>query len=578
MDNIIICSFYTDDDYYRQKKLDLTNTLSDLGINNDIRLLSIPENMNWSDVCRKKISFLSEMCHTHSDKKVFWIDVDCNISYLPDFIANFSSDIIGFARGFSSPMKVGYHLRSRFWEPCFLGINNTKMGRKFIEDARRLEQAFTQSATDDYFFEESWRLNCDELSYQVIPAHLRVGISDDSGFFNFGASGNVEQFKGKVVQHTKIHANQYGVINDVVRSALTKLGLYTVVRRVYLSLRRRFSELFSGDSGASDIFLSISKKRYKMLLLAAAMNNDKSRVAELEKANVGFLLEDKDNLIKQAVAILEYRNYADSNSPLSLCWWFNPEPGNMGDWLSPYILSRVSQRGVQLISPSKMSKLESSNIVCVGSIAKFANDNSVVIGSGVSRADTELNPNAKYLSLRGPRTGQVLKTCGGNDPGIYGDPAIVMPRLYPKSRNHKYNGQSVLVRHFSHQDIDLSLPDGMDELSIMASTSNDIEFFIDELHHYDYVVTSAMHCYILCQAYGIPSALVVFETGEFAVAGDGMKYLDYAEGVGVEALPPISVPKNLSDYDFSKIVSDVKISDEKIDTTYDFLKMYLEEQ
>ena len=161
---------------------------------------------------------------------------------------------------------------------------------------------------------------------------------------------------------------------------------------------------------------------------------------------------------------------------------------------------------------------------------------------------------------------------------MYCDPAIVMPKVYPKKTSNKNSGRAVLVRHFSHSRIDLSLPENMDELSIMASSASDIEGFIDRLHLYDYVITSAMHCYILCQAYGIPAALVVFDGGEFAVAGDGMKYLDYAEGIGVEPLSPINVPKELSEYDFSKIVRNVRISDEKIEDMYNFLKTSLEDQ
>ena len=87
-----------------------------------------------------------------------------------------------------------------------------------------------------------------------------------------------------------------------------------------------------------------------------------------------------------------------------------------------------------------------------------------------------------------------------------------------------------------------------------------------------------MHCYILCHAYGVPAALVTFEGAESAVAGDGIKYIDYAEGVNVEAISPTIIPTNLNSYDFSKIVKNIKISDEKIDDVFNFLKQSLNEK
>jgi len=296
MNNIIICSFFTDDSYYRSKKVELTNSLEKLGLASDIQLLSIPEGMVWSDICRKKITFLSEMCDKHQDKKVFWIDVDCSLEYLPDFIADSSADIIGFARGFSSPMKVGYHLRSRFWEPCFLGINNSPMGRKFIKDADRLEKTFEQSATDDYFFEEAWRKNCDDLSYQVIPSKYRVGVFDQTGFFNFGASGNVEEFKGKVVQHEKDYS-QSQLLNNTFKSTLTKLGAYAFARRIYLGLKRRFNEITQKEHN--------NVEKYKLSLIRASINNDKTTVERLDKLEVKFSTTEKETLLKQSKAIIE---------------------------------------------------------------------------------------------------------------------------------------------------------------------------------------------------------------------------------------------------------------------------------
>jgi hypothetical protein len=71
---------------------------------------------------------------------VFWIDIDCRISYLPDYIANSTADLIGFQRSFGSPLQIGYGNRTRFWEPSFWGIGTSPQARKLIVDADELEK------------------------------------------------------------------------------------------------------------------------------------------------------------------------------------------------------------------------------------------------------------------------------------------------------------------------------------------------------------------------------------------------------------------------------------------------------
>lgn len=221
-----------------------------------------------------------------------------------------------------------------------------------------------------------------------------------------------------------------------------------------------------------------------------------------------------------------------------------------------------------------MSTFCEKNVVFIGSIAKFANEHSTVIGSGVSRKLTELNPKANYTMLRGPLTLEVLKESKGfMNKEVFGDPAIVMPLLFKCQRS--FNGRIAVVRHFSHLDVDLILSENMDELSILVSSSKDIEEFISILNRYDAVVTSAMHCYIVCQAYGIPSVLVTWDSHRDSVAGDGMKYIDYAKGVGVEPFHPRSVSNNLNEENIEAILNHEFISEDRINKTYNYIKSIL---
>ncbi|WP_188681848.1 hypothetical protein [Pelagibacterium lentulum] len=62
-----------------------------------------------------------------------------------------------------------------------------------------MERETDIDATDDYFFEEAWRQEARELSFQVIPSSLAK--QGPSQFFRLGSSTNDEKFRGSVVQH-----------------------------------------------------------------------------------------------------------------------------------------------------------------------------------------------------------------------------------------------------------------------------------------------------------------------------------------------------------------------------------------
>ena len=148
-DDIIFCSFYTDDAYYTMHGERLKSALTALGIQHEVGVIKKASDEKWIEICRKKIPFIYDICQRHPGKKVFWIDVDCNLSRLPEFVSGMGADIIGFQRGFSTPLRLGYHLRSRFWEPCFWGINSSTAARAFIQTAYEAERDLTVFATDD---------------------------------------------------------------------------------------------------------------------------------------------------------------------------------------------------------------------------------------------------------------------------------------------------------------------------------------------------------------------------------------------------------------------------------------------
>jgi len=562
--DVVICSFYTPDEYYAGHARELKEQLDSLGIAHELLEVEKKPGEDWADVTRKKIGFIRDICHKHPDKMVFWIDVDCRISHLPDYISNSTADLIGFQRSFGSPLAIGYSQRTRFWEPSFWGVNVTEQGRKLIEDAYALEQAATLKATDDYFLEEAWRANAKNLTFQMIPATaiLRDRAVFETGqkppFFSFGSSGNVAQFKNKVKQHgTKKTQSLRGRL-------LTKAKqLESLLPDSIRHPMRRLADS-SGITGAltKDRNVGIDPVRAKVLreILTAGMQG---RRKEFESSSLHFSLHYLPNYVeKSTIEVAEaFLSYADkTGKSIPLMWWEKPYPGNFGDWLSPLMIASEAKGPLVYFSPTEASLRK--HIVSLGSIGRFIRANSVVVGTGISSDDLTLHPKADYVSVRGPHTAQALKASSGKDISEFGDPGLLLSELIPVSRG-KTNGKVALVRHFSHSALPVLLPPHVDEISVMMSRRSDIESFVRTLNEYDKVITSAMHVMIVCQSYGIPCGLITFKGYEENVHGSGIKYEDYALGAEVEVMNPQVVELDLRKSQLDNLIKDIKVSEQK---------------
>ncbi len=563
--DVVICSFYTPDDYYGGHALELRAQLDSLGIAHELLQVEKVAGEDWADVTRKKIGFIRNVCQQHPDKMVFWIDVDCRISYLPDFIHNSTADLIGFQRSFGPPTQIGYQNRTRFWEPSFWGVNATEQGRKLIEDAYELEQRAVIKATDDYFLEEAWRANARNLTFQMIPTTLVIrerGLLEPGQrepFFSFGSSGNVADFKGKVVQHgTRRRKSLRSKLLAWVKGIEKRLP-----RNIRNPLRRIADS--AGVTGAltSGKAKSLDPERGKYMgqLLGSAIGGNRDEYAKALASFENQYLPSygERSTIEAAEAFLEYSDRGGS-ATVPLMWWAKPFPGNFGDWLSPLIVSRLTDSNIRVFSPTGVDRKK--HMVSLGSIGRFIRSNSVVVGTGISTEDLELNTRADYVSVRGPLTAKVLRESGGKAITAFGDPGLALSELMPMTRGAT-NGKTALVRHFSHSAIPIQLSPHTDELSVMMSRGKDIEAFVATLNQYDRVITSAMHVMIICQSYGIPCGLITFAGYEENVHGSGIKYADYALGAGVDVMNPVPVALDLREQNIDNLVRDIRVSQEK---------------
>jgi Polysaccharide pyruvyl transferase len=582
MSDFIVCSFHTDDEYYRRHGEELKKSLSDLGVTYVVEEIAKKPGQDWADLCRQKVPFLKRICDENPDSKVFWIDVDCRLISLPDFVRNSTADIIGFQRGFSNPRTIGYHKRGRFWEPCFWGVNTTAEARRMITDAAAFEATSDVKATDDYFFEEGWRANAAELTFQIIPSTCVVGkggaLTERQAFFLFGSSGNVDEFKDKVAQHASdgiaiprraLRARQFVVRSG--KKALEKMP--PDLRRKALALADKSGVtglLVPGPAGTG-----VSTKQRNLLIRKALRAGMEGDTEGLDAAANGLLSKGVPTREEQSTLDAARSFAAYSTRPgeekVDLVWWARPFPGNYGDWLSPLVVGHYTDRRLVYQPPTASSLTSGRHLVGVGSIGRFVKPNSVVVGTGISSDEYQLDSRAEYVSLRGPMSAEHLKACGGPTVESFGDPAAVLSRIIPVERGAT-NGRTAFVRHHKHRNLPVVLPEGYDELEVLVSHPDAIRELVTKLAQYDQVVTSAMHIMITCQSYGIPCALIVFEGYLDAVAGNGMKYTDYALGVGLDPITPAPVPLDLRSTDLQSLVMDLTISETKKDEVEDALR------
>ena len=572
--DVVVCSFHTPDDYYAGHARELGARLDALELPYELLEVTTRDEEDWADVTRRKIGFIHDVCQKYPESMVLWIDVDCRITHLPEYVRGSTADLVGFQRSFRSPLHIGYQNRTRFWEPSFWGVNATPQGRKLVADAFELEQRSDLKATDDYFLEEAWRANARDLTFQMIPstAIVRPRRADEpdrrESWFVFGSSGNVAEFKDKVVQHSG---------KSAVSPRKKVLQQVKKVERALPDGARRPLRRLADTIGVTGVLtaqatagLDPERRRALNGMLAAGMTGDPAAFERFRREfdNRYVATHGETATRRAAEAFLEYSARGGPGT-LRLGWWSKPFPGNFGDWLSPLVVSRFTDLDVRLQSVTRPTTRP--HLMALGSIGRFVRPSSVVVGTGVSRDDVALAPGARYVSVRGPVTARVLRASGGPTVEAFGDPGVLLSRLVPVTRGAT-NGRVAFVRHFSHRSIPVRLPEHVDELAVLMGRSADIEQLCRTLNEYDAVLTSAMHVMIAAQSYGIPCGLVTFEGFEGNVHGQGIKYEDYALGAGVEVMNPQVVGLDLRHRDLDGLVRDLRVPQATMDAVEEHLR------
>ena len=207
---------------------------------------------------------------------------------------------------------------------------------------------------------------------------------------------------------------------------------------------------------------------------------------------------------------------------------------NYGDLLSNYLVEKISGKEIQWVHPKKQHwfKWDKTNYLTIGSIIHHASKDSIVWGSGIIDKKQSVE-NADFRAVRGPQTRKYLLELGYSCPEIFGDPALLLPKYYNPKPGKKYK-IGIIPHYHDFKDVFESYKEEEDVLVIDLMTM-DVEAVTRQVMECEKTISSSLHGIIVSHAYDIPSIWVEFSDKIF---GDGIKYVDYLQSVGMELYKP----------------------------------------
>jgi pyruvyltransferase len=215
--------------------------------------------------------------------------------------------------------------------------------------------------------------------------------------------------------------------------------------------------------------------------------------------------------------------------PIRAFWCRIPSRPNFGDALTPWLICRLTGQYPVFVQPEHPRE----KYFVAGSIIEYSCGSCTVWGSGIMARHDLISPSAKFLAVRGPLTRERALQCGASCPEIYGDPGLILPRLYRPPVGPR--GGAGLVTHFSDKPR-LSVPLRKTENLKLIDIQDPIESVINQLVSCEWVASSSLHGIIASHAYGIPAVWVQFRP---LPSGDAVKFADYFLSIGEQPPTPV---------------------------------------
>ena len=215
-------------------------------------------------------------------------------------------------------------------------------------------------------------------------------------------------------------------------------------------------------------------------------------------------------------------------APPHAFWCRVPSRPNFGDALTPWLVQRLCGHAPRFAPHDDPAP----RYFVTGSVAGLAGPGAIVWGTGLMWRDEPLSPAATWLAVRGPLTRARALACGAACPPVWGDPALLLPRLLAPASGPRCG--IGFVPHFSDR---LRLGDGWAAARALTliDIQGDVESVVRAITSCEWVLSSSLHGLVVAHAYGIPAVHVRFRD---LPTGDGVKFEDHFAALDVDAPRP----------------------------------------
>ena len=140
-----------------------------------------------------------------------------------------------------------------------------------------------------------------------------------------------------------------------------------------------------------------------------------------------------------------------------------------------------------------------------GSVIDMARDGDVVWGAGIRDPSTPMyfRRNLKVFSVRGPLTRHFLMARGVECPAVYGDPGILVSKLYPECRSVSRDVSKGIVPHYSEYEHTLQRFKADSGVLVIDPRRGPDEVARD-IARCECIASSSLHGIIVSESLGIP--------------------------------------------------------------------------
>jgi len=186
---------------------------------------------------------------------------------------------------------------------------------------------------------------------------------------------------------------------------------------------------------------------------------------------------------------------------------------NFGDILTPIILRHYG------LPVRWCGRGRGKKILAVGSILPRMLPGDIIWGAGTLRGSQKLvaPPGVQFLAVRGPKTRSLV--LNADVPEVYGDPAILLPEIFPMERQADF--EVGVIFHEAEAHVARPKPDPRVHLIDINSGVKEV---IREVTRCQIVLSSTLHGVIVAEAYGIPA---VWIKASDKLIGGPWKFNDY---------------------------------------------------